>query len=463
MVTYEMLVSNPHVSSVLGSAGKDMGGEVSVSTDSRNITPDQVFIALDGPNHKGAYFVESCLQRGVKLVVVNDSEENRRNIDSLISSGHKFSTIFSSNTLLYFQELARMYSLKWQENGGIVVAISGSNGKTTVKEMLHHLLPAVYPGRVSATEKNFNNHIGVPLTILSIPWDHKVAVIEMGTDHSGELETLCKIASPTCGLLTNIGESHLKSFGNRKGVFEEKSALYDAVRSVGGTYIVNEDDDYLRTLSRWDRAVSYGREGRDIKVDIAPDGLVLTTKTGKVGIKNDKINESFNYFNLGLAVSLVISLFPGREDDIAVSAASFIPPQNNRTTWLEVDGKNVFLDAYNANPSSMIESIKAFIDRVGDIESSLFILGDMKDLGETTEVAHRRVGKLLKERGAKNVVCVGESCPFYEEGLGRSVKHYGKVEELSRDWGKYLDSYDTFFIKGSRTLQLESLLDTVKK
>lgn len=453
IIPAETMTNGTQVVEVVGS----LGDGFCISTDSRGIDKKCAFVALDGPNHKGSDFAQDCLKKGVKVLVLN---ENYRQVVSRLEKQYSFAVIYVKDTLKYLQELATVVSGKWQDRGGILIGITGSNGKTTNKEMLYHILSSIFPHQVSATVGNLNNHIGVPLTILSIDSDCKVAVVEMGTNHPGEMKVLCNIASPFSGFITNIGDAHLEFFGDREGVFAEKSVLYQAIKQKQGPYIINQDDEKLRILQKSNNTISYGRLGDDVKIEFVDNGLILKFKEDKFVVNNPRLSGTFNYFNLGMCMTLVMSLFPDKKNEIIEAAESFDPPQNNRTSWIERKGKRVFLDAYNANPSSMLASLTSFI-KDQDIGKSLFVLGDMNELGEKAEELHGQVGEFLRKKGIKNVIFVGRYCDFYKNAFGEGGQTYGSVDSLAEDWLSHFNKYKTIFIKGSRSLQLERLLDNI--
>ena len=457
MIKHKVLLENKYV---VGFEG-EINGEYSISIDSRNILEEDAFVALDGENRRGIHFIENCLKAGVKLVIVSEDEESKAEIISLISRKYSFSVIYTKNTTQYLQELARVYLKIWKkENNGTIVGITGSNGKTTGKDMLFHIIEYIEKGKVWCTYKNFNNHIGVPLTILGLRSKHKFVIVEMGTNHPGELDDLCNISPPDAGFITNIGESHLEFFHDKKGVFQEKKALYRAIRKNNGYFVINQDDEYLKRLDAYEKSICYGKASKDIKLVFSKNGFELVfKKREKILIKNTHIKGRFNYFNMGMCVSLGLMLFPEQKEKVVEAANSFVPFDSNRSNWINRNGKEIFLDAYNANPSSMMAALDFFIETVGVKEEALFILGDMNELGARGAEFHQQIGAFLVEQGAKEVIFIGDYAHEYNKGFGKGAMCYSSLSSFTEDWPEHYLKHKKFFIKGSRSLQLESLID----
>ena len=456
MIGREILVGNKYVVGVDGEVGK----EYALSIDSRSISSRDAFVALDGAHFRGVQFVENCLKSGVELVVVKKDEESETTIKEMTSQGYSFTVVYAKDTELYFQEVARLYLEEWKEEaGGIVVGITGSNGKTTVKEMLRHILETLEPGKVWCTHKNFNNHIGVPLTILGLKPKHKFVIVEMGTNHPGEIGHLCEISPPNAGFITNVGDSHLEFFHSRSGVFKEKRTLYDAIKKCNGLFVINQDDEYLEKLKGYKSSLSYGKSGQDVKITFCKNAFELDFEGKTVMFENASIKGEFNYFNMGMCVSLVMALLPEKREKIVEAVRSFVPTDSNRSNWLKINGRDIFLDAYNANPSSMMAALEFFIGEVGGDEDSLFILGDMNELGARGAEFHQKIGAFLAGHSIREVVFVGHHAFEYNKGFGGGASCYESLASLEKDWPDYLSKHKRFFIKGSRSLQLESLID----
>ena len=457
MIKHEIFLENKYIVRTEG----EICGEYSISIDSRSVSREDAFVALDGVSFRGIHFVEDCLKVGVVLVVVNEDEESRAVVKKLVSKGYTFSVIYVNNTMRYFQEIAHIYLKMWKkDNDGIVIGITGSNGKTTGKGMLFHIIESFKKGEVWCTHENFNNHIGVPLTILGLKPKHKVVIVEMGTNHPGELERLCKISLPDAGFITNIGESHLEFFHNRQGVFKEKKSLYNAIKKNNGYFVINQDDKYLKKLDVYEKSVSCGESGEDVKLTFLKNGFELNfKKEEKIIIENRHIKGQFNYFNMGMCTSLCLTLFPEQKNNVVAAARVFVPSDFNRSNWISMDGKDIFLDAYNANPSSMMAALEFFIERGGGGNDSLFILGDMNELGARSGEFHQKIGAFLAQKLVKEVVFIGHYADEYNKGFGGNATCCEALSSFKESWSSYYLKHKKFFIKGSRSLQLESLID----
>ena len=456
MIQSDILIENEYVIGVDGV----VRDAYSIAVDSRDISPKDVFVALDGTNFRGVHFIGDCLKSGAELVVVKKDDESESIVKKWRHQGHSFSVVYATDTTHYFQEVARLYLESWRARGdGIVIGITGSNGKTTGKDMLYHIFETIEPGKVWCTHKNFNNHIGVPLTVLGLKPEHKIVIVEMGTNHPGELRGLCEVSSPDAGFITNIGESHLEFFHDKRGVFEEKRTLHDAIKKNGGFFIVNQDDEYLKNLDVYEKSLSYGKTGKDAKFVLSKNGFELDFKGERIKFENESIKGGFNYFNMGMCVSLAMALFPRKRGEIIEAADSFVSSDPNRSNWIKNGEREIFLDAYNANPSSMMASLEFFIERTSGHEGSLFILGDMNELGAKAKESHQKVGDFLARQSVGEAVFIGRHAHEYNEGFGGNAKCYDSLSSFEKDWPRYYSKHKKFFIKGSRSLQLESLMD----
>ena len=432
--------------SFLKSFGELSEGPLDLSWDSRTHEKGQAFIALKGDNFDGSNFIEEVIARGCPLVI---GAKNLRDIYP--------QTVFIevSDTIKYIQELAHLHLLDWKKEDKIVIGITGSNGKTTTKEMLAHLLNAAHPGKVHKTTGNFNNHLGVPFTLLGLENEHSIAIVEMGTNHPGEIKFLCELACPNNGIITNIGPAHLEFFRTVENVFAEKRELLDFAKGKG-FFVINRDDPYLGRVNPFKGLISFGEK------NIAHNQINLDTPEGKVTLLNKHLLGRHNFENLALAFLLSYYLFPQERDKFIVAASNFTPLKN-RSSWIEKGEKKFFLDAYNANPVSMKASLNAFVKFTEtnniSLKDCLFILGDMNELGKDAELFHQNMGSHLKDLSAINVAFLGRYSGSYGKGYKNASKIYLNKLGLEKDWPKLLKSFKYFFLKGSRSLQLESLVD----
>ncbi|MBF0364806.1 MAG: UDP-N-acetylmuramyl-tripeptide synthetase [Oligoflexia bacterium] len=467
-----------------------------VSTDSRTYQAPEVFIALDGERFKGVDFIKDVLEKGCRFVVYAGSDDDEK-IEKLQQQYPDSIFVKTEDTLLYLQELAKEHAKQWLSNGKQLIGITGSNGKTTNKQMLAHFLQEVLGDKLLATDKNFNNHIGVPKTLLMLEEHHEMAVVEMGSNHPGEIKLLCDIAMPTAGMITNVGDSHLEFFKSRDGVFQEKRTLFDSVmkRSGGkGVFVIPGDDVFLaRLLATGEEVIAFsfaagsGDHNVVCEYTASPSKLLLKippkvqTKlrlsSEVVEFSNLKIIGKHNFSNLAATFLLALSLLGGGEKvkGRLVRASENFHPMSNRSSWIcgRESGKSFFLDAYNANPSSMRAAIEAvveyyLINQVSEGEQ-LFILGDMNELGDAAASLHKEIGQRLAELGAGRVVFIGRYSSSYQEGYHegkrfkkcasfQSVVCQTKDEFVNTHWAQMKSKFSYFFIKGSRSLALETLI-----
>lgn len=430
---------------------------INVSTDSRSISKGDFFLALKGDVFDGHDFIERALNSGASGIIVNESFS----LENFSLEG--VCVIKTTDTLHYMQELAIEKLQEWKKKGGIVICLTGSNGKTTNKEILFSIMNEFKKGLVHYTRGNLNNHIGVPLTIFEIKDFHKFAIIEIGTNHPGEIKRLCEIAQPDFGYITNIGDSHLEFLGSREGVFKEKGALFEYVMdhsSFNNCFLKNGYDPILAQLNDSEKVISVGKV-QEFRIDI-DDEIIIYNGTANYKIKNVNILEKYNQLNLALCSIFVANIFNIPLGEIISVACAVKLPENNRSMWIAHKNKKIFLDAYNANPSSMeasLDSFHSFLEK-NEINKNnvLFILGDMNELGENAQVLHRRIGNLLKKYQVPNVAFIGRYRNFYLEGYDRKDCGSETLESFSSLWKNLFENHQYFFIKGSRSLKLENLV-----
>lgn len=427
-----------------------------LSTDSRSAGADDLFVAIKGDKYDAADFITSVLNQGVQYIVFADNENNQRRLVDWKKQSPSAVFIAVKSVEQFLAELSLKRIEEWKKNGGMVIGITGSNGKTTHKEMLTHILNQLMPAQVHATKGNLNNHLGVPFTILQLEDQHRVAIIEMGTNHPGEIAPLCDMALPDAGLITNIGDSHLEFFKNRQGVFNDKRSLYDSIAKRDHQlkrFVHICSDPLLSTLPRASWVKSFGECDRaDYKVTASASSLRIFNQDVTI----PEMVGKHNYLNLACCIILAAELW-GKNEQLIEAAKSF-KPRANRSQVLEIGNKKFYLDAYNANPSSMCAALSALMEsKIFEPQQTLFILGDMNELGESAEALHKQVGAFCKELGIVHVAFVGRYRQFYAAGWGQEAKFYASTSELMENWPGLRLQFTNFFIKGSRTLQLESL------
>ncbi len=428
-----------------------------ICTDSREYRVGQLFIAISGENFDAFKFVPQLLKDGCKTVVFEFSDDRHEAALAYKAEYPDTCLIACKNVTSFFAELANKRIVEWKLNGGIAIGITGSNGKTTHKEMLYHFLNAVYPGEVTATQGNLNNHYGVPFTILKIEDTHRFAIIEMGSNHPGEIQYLANIALPDSGIITNIGDSHLEFFHNRENVFKEKRALFDTIACTTSShkvFVCSGDDPFLNQLEKYEWSVKFGEKSGDVKVSYVAGEISI----GRTTLKNANIVGRHNFMNLAGCYLLAQRLIGN--DDLLIEAAQSFAPKMNRSELLQLGSAKVFLDAYNANPSSMEAALASIIeDRIFDPKQALFVLGDMNELGESAPDLHFKTGEFCAALGVENIIFIGRYAEHYLQGWGKPAQSFKNTAELLKIWPEMARNYPQIFIKGSRTLQLESLAD----
>lgn len=416
-----------------------------VFTDSRKAEAGGMFFALKGERFDGNRFVADALNDGADIAVTDDPSFNLRG-----------DCIVVDDVLKTLQQLANYHrnylSLP-------VIAITGTNGKTTTKELIREVLAEKY--KVISTTGNLNNHIGVPLTLLSMREEHEIAIIEMGANHMGEIAELCEIADPDYGLITNVGKAHLEGFGSFEGVKKTKGEMYEHIARGGKGIFINADNKHLEEMSVGNRVkFTYGSysSGADLKGEIADEQIYLVVKVlfpkGWLYLKS-KLIGGYNFENI-MAAARIGLFFDVDPVKIQHAVASF-EPDNNRSQLLKKAGATILLDCYNANPTSMQVSVKNFININHD--NKVAVLGDMLELGEVSEMEHQKIVDLINNAGLKSVFLVGEHfaktrIPEYFQKIPDVESLISMIKEF--DWNnKFL------FIKGSRGIKLEKIIDCI--
>ena len=411
-----------------------------IVTDSRKAQANSIFFALKGDSFDGNDFAAQALTDGCNFAVVDNPE---------VATDKRY--IIVDDVLKALQDLAHE---RIKELNIPVIAITGSNGKTTTKELIKCVLETKY--KVYATSGNLNNHIGVPLTILAIPSNTQIAIIEMGANHIGEIKTLCDIAQPTCGLITNIGKAHLDGFGWLEGVKRAKKELYDYLNEHGGTIFYNEENPVLSAMLEDAKAetIGYGSTCRG-KVISALPYLQLELLIEKTPYSvSTCVAGAYNLENI-LAAACVGNHFKV-PSELIVSAIEAYTPQNNRSQVSRTAHNQLLLDYYNANPTSMSESLKNFFTQIKG--AKMVILGDMFELGDDAATEHSAIIRLLLQQHEVISVVVGNH--FYEAAKDVSqIFAFPEMEELKK-WLSNKQPQDMFILlKGSRGMKLEQLTD----
>ena len=419
----------------------------SVSTDSRQEQDSTLFFALNGPNFRGAAFAAQALSRGARHAVVDDAALARQDPERYT---------YSPDPLQTLQALAHYHR---QQLIIPVLAITGSNGKTTTKELVYAVLSRRY--QVQYTRGNLNNHIGVPLTLLSIRGgEHELAIVEMGANHQGEIARLSQIAEPTHGLITNIGKAHLEGFGGQEGIAKGKGELFQFLKAVGGTAFVNTSDPRLPGLAEpVAERVTYPGPADTYPATLlsAAPHLVLRLFDGTIA--EAQITGDYNFPNLAAAAA-VGAHFHVPTADIAAALASYAPT-NNRSQMVQTGRNEVVLDAYNANPSSIAAALNSFASRSDKSNTAkVVILADMFELGTESPAEHRAIGRLLASLSFGTVVLIGTDMAF-AAAVDSSFHYFATKPEAAAWLQQQALQGRQILIKGSRGMGLESLLELV--
>lgn len=412
-----------------------------ISTDSRIAQAGSLFFALKGGNFNGNAYCQQALSQGAAYAVIDEPEYH---------TGER--TLLVDNVLNALQQLASDYRKQLKIP---IIGITGTNGKTTTKELIATALSARF--NTHATTGNLNNHIGVPITLLTIKPDTEIAVVEMGANHIGEIEALCNIARPTNGIITNIGKAHLEGFGSAEGVIRAKNELYEHLRKFGGNVFVNADNPLLRSLSEGMDRITYGTAEDAGFRGLMPEAgamlefMLITPVAAKV---STKLAGSYNFEN-AMAALCIANHFRVELRD-AIAAISAYEPRMNRSQVKQSGSNTLILDAYNANPSSM----RAALLNLSSIRDSkkTALLGDMFELGPDAAAEHLAVLELALSLGLDAVLTAGPL--FYQAATGKQgVTAFADVSELKQHLQLHRPENTTILVKGSRGMKLETITD----
>lgn len=398
--------------------GKD---SICVSTDTRNLPEGCIFVALKGETFDGNTFALQALQQGASMAIV----DNEQVYNAIMNAG-EYSALLVENSLLALQDLAR----EWRRYLATpIIGITGTNGKTTTKELLAAVLSTKF--RTHYTQGNLNNSIGVPLTLLQLTREHELAIVEMGASHPGDIKELVEVAEPNYGLITNVGKAHLQGFGSFEGVMATKAELYDYLLAHNGTIFRNADNPHL--VEMLGRLGSLENLGRLVEYHSGtmPEG------TNLVGAYNSE----------NIHAALCVGEYFGISRETGLAAVRAYVPSNNRSQKTVTDRNTLIVDAYNANPTSMQAAINAF-------KGDAYILGAMRELGDYTHLEHQNIVNMLLERKADTVLLVGDE---YRETTA-PYPIFSNVDELCEQLKLHPITGATILIKGSRSNKLEKVL-----
>lgn len=416
-----------------------------VTTDSRKCGPGLMFFALKGERFDGNEFVKGALEQGCPYAVMDNESLYDRADERMI---------LVDNVLKTLQQVAAYHR---RQLGTPVIGITGTNGKTTTKELANAVMSSTY--NVLCTQGNLNNSIGVPLTVLGLKPEHEYAIVEMGASHPGDIKELVEISQPDFGLITNVGKAHLLGFGSFEGVKRTKGELYDWLRAHNGTAIVNRDNEHLQQMCAGLPLIEYGKPGQD---GLLVEGEVLEcnpfvkfrwrSRGGDWHTVQTNLIGAYNVDNALAAIT--IGLRFGVTEQAASDAVAGYKPQNNRSQLTETGRNHLVVDAYNANPTSMAAAIENF--SMMKATDKMLILGDMRELGEVSADEHRHIVELLRQKGFARVWLVGSEFAAVAAASGFSL--FPDVDAVNEALMREPVSGRTILIKGSNSIGLTKTL-----
>ena len=413
-----------------------------IAIDTRKIIKDSIFFAIKGEKFDANTFTKEALNNGASYVVID-------NKDFFIDQR----TILVNNVLKTLQELAKYHRIYLNIP---IIALTGSNGKTTTKELINQVLSQKYTTK--ATIGNLNNHIGVPLTLLSFSKNTEIGIVEMGANHQKEIEFLCNLANPDYGYITNFGKAHLEGFGGIEGVIKGKSEMYNYLNTNQKTAFVNLDDklqeEKTRTIKRYTFSQSHNDEA-DIKITKTTANPLVSIEFNNIEIKSNLIG-LYNSNNIAAAITIG-NFFNVPNLDIKKAIESYIP-ENNRSQIILKNSNEIILDAYNANPSSMLLALENFIQL--DKKNKIIIIGDMFELGKESDYEHKNIITFLEKTDKINCFFIGNY--FYKNKISKNNFLFFKdFEQFKSYLNSNTVSNNTILIKGSRGIALERTLDFI--
>ena len=418
-----------------------------ISTDSRKISEGCLFFALKGENFNGNLFAHKAIEKGASYAIVDEAKD--KDIDDKI--------IIVDNVLKCLQDLAHYHRHQLKTK---ILAITGTNGKTTTKELIYAVLSEKF--NVVSTFKNLNNHIGVPLSLLRLTTQTQIGIIEMGASHPGEIADLCKIVDPDLGIITNIGKAHLEGFKSLEGVIKTKAALYDYLRIKGGKCFINIDNSLLLKQASSLEQITYGKSEKAQLTGIPIKGKYFLSVNilfpkGWLDI-HSKLIGSYNFENIMAAAS--VGLYFGVDPlNIAKAIKNYIP-DNNRSQLIKIRSNKIVMDAYNANPTSMRASIENFSDI--DHPNKSIILGDMMELGEQSENEHQKIVDFIQTKDFSDIYLVGSCFEKTNTKTNTKIKKFSSTDILLEYLKKAKHAEEKLIlIKGSRGIKLEKILEFI--
>jgi len=401
-----------------------------LTTDSRSVKKNSIFIALKGDNFNGNKYAEQAIKSGCKYAIIDDKKYKKND-----------NYILVKDSLKSLQDLAKYHRNKLTIP---IIAITGTNGKTTSKELINCCLSSQL--QTLATKGNLNNHIGVPLTILEIREEHQIAIIEMGANHEKEIYFLCEIAQPNYGIITNIGKAHLEGFKSLDGVKRTKKELYDYIYKYNGQIFINKEDIVLNRMSKKITSISYNGTN-NIRTLIDSETPYINILYNKIKISTNLIGD-YQFDNIRLAIC-VANYFKISVENIKKAISEFMP-KNNRSQVIKTKTNTVILDAYNANPSSMMQMLKSF-SSIKE-EKKVCILGEMGELGVFSKLEHIYIIDLVKKLKL-NAFFIGKNFSSLEK-----QNSFLDIEDFNKYLKENKIKNSTILVKGSRSVKLEKVI-----
>lgn len=410
-----------------------------VSTDTRKITKGCIFFALKGENFNGNEFADEALKKGASYAVIDEEEFMTSN-----------ATILFDDVLTTLQLLATYH----REQLGIhIIALTGSNGKTTTKELINAVLSTSF--KTTATQGNLNNHIGVPLTLLSMTVDTEIGIVEMGANHLKEIEFLCNIALPDYGYITNFGKAHLEGFGSIEGVIIGKTELYRHLEKRNKKVFVNANDQIQMDKTEDLHRFTFGNKSSNLDIELIDANPFVSVKYKSIPILSNLIG-SYNFNNIAAAIAIG-HYFKVDKSNIKTGIENYFP-ENNRSQILNKNSNKIILDAYNANPTSMQAALDNF--SVLKEDNKIVVLGDMFELGKDAAVEHQHISDVVANMQLSNAYLIGEN--FYKTKIkNEGVRTFKSFDDFKQHFTNNKIKDTLFLIKASRGMALERVVELI--
>jgi len=410
-----------------------------VCTDTRKLKKGQLYFALKGANFNGNLFAKKALELGASYVIIDEEQENLQN------------ALLVESALQQLQELSMYHRLHLDIP---IVALTGSNGKTTTKELINSVLSKKY--KTTATIGNLNNHIGVPLTLLSMTQDTEIGIVEMGANHQGEIAFLCEIAKPNFGYITNFGKAHLEGFGGIEGVIKGKSELYRYIQKTNGIAFINKEDPIQIKQSTGINSKTFAPNNADYQITFKEASPYVHVDFNTLSIKTQLVG-TYNALNIAAAIAIG-SYFSIDEEDIKNGIESYTPANNRSQIINQKNNITIILDAYNANPTSMEAALNNLSKQSS--KHKIAFLGDMFEVGETTNQEHQHILTHANALAIDKVFAVG---PTFGISTSKNNMHYvfKTYNAFAKAYKNNIPSDTTILIKGSRGMAMERILELI--